>query len=90
MFLAVLVLALASHAVSGLLTPDVGYATLAALPGTIGGAWVGSLIYRRLGDLGYQRVILALLFLGGGTRWKRWMLAYQSCWRKCVRMTYSF
>ena len=50
---------------SGLLTPDVGNATLAALPGTIGGAWVGSLIYRRLGDLGYQRVILALLFVAG-------------------------
>ena len=63
--ISILVLALASHAVSGLLTPDVGYATLAALPGTIGGAWVGSLIYRRLGDLGYQRVILALLFVAG-------------------------
>lgn len=61
----ILVVALASHALSGLLTADVGTATLAALPGTIGGAWAGGQIYRHLGDLGYQRVILALLFVAG-------------------------
>lgn len=61
----ILVVALASHAVSGLLTRDVGMAALAALPGTIGGAWAGGQIYRRLGDLGYQRVILAALFIAG-------------------------
>lgn len=61
----ILVVALTSHAVSGLLTRDVGLAALAALPGTIGGAWAGGQIYRRLGDLGYQRVILALLFIAG-------------------------
>jgi uncharacterized membrane protein YfcA len=61
----ILLVALATHALSGLLTRDVGLATLAALPGTIGGAWAGGQIYRRLGDLGYQRVILALLFVAG-------------------------
>lgn len=61
----ILAVALASDAASGLLTSEVGHATLAALPCTIGGAWLGSRIYHRLGDLGYQRVILALLFFAG-------------------------
>lgn len=63
--LAILVAALASHAAGGLITRDVGLATLAALPGTIGGAWTGALVYRRLGDAGYQRIVMALLLVAG-------------------------
>ncbi len=63
--LAVLSAALAAHATSGLLTAEVGWATLAALPGTLGGAWAGAMIYRRLGDRGYQRVVMLLLLVSG-------------------------
>ena len=63
--LTILVMALASHGAAGLLTRDVGIATLAALPGTIGGAWAGALVYRRLGDAGYQRAVMVLLLDAG-------------------------
>jgi uncharacterized protein len=57
--------ALAAHALSGLLTQQVAVATAAALPGTIGGAWIGARIYRRLGDRGYQRAVMVLLLVSG-------------------------
>ncbi len=65
--IAILWLALASHVASGLLTRQVVLQAAVALPGTIGGAWIGALCYRRLADRGYQRVILALLFVSGCT-----------------------
>jgi uncharacterized membrane protein YfcA len=43
----------------------VALATAAALPGTIGGAWIGSLVYRRLGDRGFQKVVMGLLLVSG-------------------------
>lgn len=61
----ILSVALLSHAVSGLLTREVAWATAAALPGTIGGAWAGARLYRRLGDRGFQRVVMALLLVSG-------------------------
>ena len=61
----ILSVALVSHAVSGLLTRDVALATAAALPGTIGGAWIGSQIYRRLGNYGFQKVVMGLLLVSG-------------------------
>lgn len=63
--ISILSVALLSHALSGLLTQQVALATAAALPGTIGGAWAGSLVYRRLGDHGFQRVVMVLLFVSG-------------------------
>jgi uncharacterized membrane protein YfcA len=63
--LLILVVALLSHALSGLLTKEVGLATAVALPGTIGGAWVGAVVYRRLADLAFQRVVMALLCVSG-------------------------
>jgi uncharacterized membrane protein YfcA len=63
--LSILSVALLSHALWGLLTSQVALATAAALPGTIGGAWAGSLVYRRLGDRGFQQVVMALLFASG-------------------------
>jgi len=63
--IAILSFALVSHAVSGLLTRQVAVAAIAALPGTIGGAWFGAFIYRRLADRSYQRIIMMLLLLSG-------------------------
>ncbi len=63
--MAILSLALVAHAASGLLTRDVGLAVLIALPGSIGGAWLGAFIYKRLADRGYQRVIMLLLLASG-------------------------
>lgn len=63
--MAILSLALIDHAASGLLTRDVGLALLVALPGTIGGAWLGAFIYKRLADRGYQRIIMLLLLASG-------------------------
>lgn len=63
--IAILSLAFAAHAASGLLTRDVLLAAAIALPGTIGGAWLGAFIYRRLRDRGYQRVVMVLLLISG-------------------------
>ena len=63
--LSILAVALLSHAFSGLLTSQVGWATAAALPGTIAGSWAGSFIYRRLGDRGFQRIVMALILASG-------------------------
>jgi uncharacterized protein len=63
--IAILWLAFASHAASGLLTRQVLLQAALALPGTIGGAWLGAYFYRRLGDHGYQRVVMVLLFISG-------------------------
>jgi hypothetical protein len=57
--------ALASHAIVGLLSREVGLAVLVALPGTVGGALAGALVYRRLGNRGFQQVVMALLFVSG-------------------------
>jgi uncharacterized protein len=63
--IAILSLALVSHAVSGFITRDLLMAALVALPGTIGGAQLGAFIYRRLADHSYQRVIMVLLLISG-------------------------
>jgi uncharacterized membrane protein YfcA len=69
----ILSLALVSHAVSGLLTREVAVDAMIALPATIGGAWLGAFIYRRLADRGYQRVVMVLLLISGATLiWTTW------------------
>jgi uncharacterized protein len=65
--LTILSLALIAHAASGLLTRQVGLDALIALPATIGGAWFGAFIYRRLADHSYQRIIMVLLLISGLT-----------------------
>jgi uncharacterized protein len=71
--MAILTLALLSHAASGLLTREVALDTIIVLPVTIGGAWLGAFLYRRLADRGYQRVIMILLLLSGlGLIWSAW------------------
>jgi uncharacterized membrane protein YfcA len=70
---AILSLALISHAVSGLLTRQVAVAAIVAIPAAIGGAWLGAFIYRRLADRGYQRAVMLLLLLSGaGLIWTSW------------------
>ena len=63
--IAILSLALISHAMSGLLTRQVGLDVAIALPGTIGGAWLGAFVYLRLADHGYQRIVMLLLLAAG-------------------------
>jgi uncharacterized membrane protein YfcA len=63
--MAILSLALLTHAATGLLNRQVAIEAIAALPGTIGGAWLGAFIYRRLADRGYQRVVMLLLIASG-------------------------
>ncbi len=63
--MAILSLALVSHAVAGFLTHQVAVAAIAALPGTIGGAWLGGFFYRRIADRSYSRVIMTLLLISG-------------------------
>jgi uncharacterized protein len=71
--MAILSLALVSHALSGLLTRQVVISAAIALPATIGGAWLGAFLYRRLPDHGYQRVVMALLLISGlGLIWTTW------------------
>jgi len=62
---AILMLALVSHAASGLVTREVIVAAIAALPGTIVAVHAGAFIYRRLADHSYQKVILGLLLISG-------------------------
>jgi uncharacterized protein len=63
--IAILSLASLSHALSGLLTRQIAGDALIALSATIGGAWSGGYIYRRLADRGYQRVVMVLLLASG-------------------------
>ncbi len=65
--LSILLMALGSHAVTGQLTPSVGWAVLAALPGSIIGAWAGAHAYAHLGDRGYKKIVLVLLLISGVT-----------------------
>lgn len=64
--LSILATALLAHAIAGLLTRDVALAVMAALPGTIAGAWIGARAYGRLSDRRFQEIILALLCVSGG------------------------
>jgi uncharacterized protein len=63
----ILSLAFAVHAFSGFMTRELGLQAAIALPATIGGAWGGAFIYRRLADRGYQRIIMLLLLVFGLT-----------------------
>jgi uncharacterized membrane protein YfcA len=55
--LTVLSIALLSHAFAGLLTAEVGWALLAALPGTTTGAWLGAHAYGRVDNRRFRVII---------------------------------
>jgi uncharacterized protein len=61
----VLSAALAAHALLGLITAEVAWLVLLALPGTTGGAWLGARAYRRLSDKRFGEVVLGLLLASG-------------------------
>lgn len=63
--LTILCLALTSQAVSGLITKEVAWSTLIALPGTLIGVWIGRKLYERLGQTGFDRVVYLVLLLSG-------------------------
>jgi uncharacterized membrane protein YfcA len=63
----ILILAFISHAAAGLLNREVAWATLAAVPGTVLGAWLGARAYGRLSDVGFKRSILILLCVSGAS-----------------------
>ncbi|MEO8651249.1 MAG: sulfite exporter TauE/SafE family protein [Hyphomicrobiaceae bacterium] len=63
--LTVLSVSLMAHAAAGLMTAELGHAALFALPGTLIGAFIGQRIYRRLDDLSFDRLVLAILLVAG-------------------------
>ena len=65
--LTVLSAALVMHAAEGLLTWEIGWLLLWALPGTLSGAWLGVHAYHRLSDHRFHQVVLGLLGVSGLT-----------------------
>jgi uncharacterized membrane protein YfcA len=63
--LTTLVAALICHALSGLLTLELGRLVLLAFPGTLLGAWLGARLYRRLSDKRFDSIVLLLLGASG-------------------------
>lgn len=63
--LSILSAALLSHAVSGFMTRELGYAVLAALPFTLLGSWLGVTLYSRVSEEKFSRIVLVLLGLSG-------------------------
>lgn len=63
--LSILVLALASHGVAGLLDAELLRVFLIALPGTILGVWIGRRIYARVDTRRFSRIVLGVLLVAG-------------------------
>ena len=59
--------AMAALFVKGLMTPEIGWLALWALPGTLIGSWLGARAYRRLSDHHFHRLLLGLLGFSGLT-----------------------
>ena len=65
--LSVLIAALIAHLVAGLMTRELGYAALTALPFTFLGARLGVALYARVSEEKFSRIILTLLGASGLT-----------------------
>ena len=63
----ILTAAFVVQASSGLVTRETMWLALLVLPGTIGGAWLGTRTYHALSDGNFRDVVLGLLFLSGVT-----------------------
>jgi uncharacterized protein len=61
----ILTASLCVQAGTGLITREVAWFALLALPGTIFGAWLGARTYRVLSDKNFRDIVLGLLFLSG-------------------------
>ena len=65
--LCILCIALIAHGQSGLLNRELGTAVLIALPGTLFGAWVGSMIYKSTDDYRFDIYVLLVLLAAGAS-----------------------
>lgn len=65
--LTILSFAAVSQFAAGILTLETGRLVLVALPGTLVGAWLGRRVYGRVGDSGFNRLVLAVLMASGVT-----------------------
>jgi hypothetical protein len=65
--LVILATALLLLALKGMVTREVLWLVIWALPGTFAGAWLGHHCYRRLSDQHFQRLVLTLLGISGIT-----------------------
>jgi uncharacterized membrane protein YfcA len=65
--MAVLAAALASAAIAGLLDRQFWIWAIVGLPTTIAGARLGLLLYGRIGEIGFRRLVLVLLGFSGAT-----------------------
>ena len=63
--LIVLVLASIGMQISGEMTPQVWWISLACLPATAGGAWIGAHVYGFVSPQTFQRLVLCLLLASG-------------------------
>jgi uncharacterized protein len=63
--LATVACAVATHALTGLLTRQVAFQAAVALPGSIAGVWLGAFAYRHLADHNYQRAVMLFLLASG-------------------------
>ena len=58
-------MALASQAIGGVMTMEVGRLCLIAFPATVAASWIGRRVYDRLGDGLFNRVVMTLLLFSG-------------------------
>jgi uncharacterized protein len=65
--LVVLATAFLAFAIQGLVTREVLWLVVWALPGTFSGAWLGHRAYRRLSDQRFTQLVLGLLVISGVT-----------------------
>ena len=65
--LTVLGFAALSQAIGGFVTGEVLKFVLIALPGTLIGAWAGRIAFGRVGDAGFDRIVLVVLMIAGVT-----------------------
>jgi len=63
--LAILVLTLVATAVAGLMNRDFLISALIVAPVTIVGAWCGAMVYRRVDDRRFDRIVLAIMLISG-------------------------
>lgn len=71
----ILTASLCLQAGTGLITREVVWLALLALPATLSGAWLGARSYHALSDRNFRDVVLGLLFLsGGGLVWSSLIL----------------
>ena len=61
----ILVLALITQSIAGLMTLELGHLFLVALPGTVFGVWLGRRLYSRLNDRRFDTAVLVLLLISG-------------------------